>query len=121
MKKTIFIISAVAASAFAFTSCDKGDGTAEPVFAAASIADAAKDLTANINSYVPVDLIWTSGSWNGEGGISYRALVDRENGDFSEPLLELVPEEGTLSVFIPQAQLTEIWETVAGPEDPASR
>ena len=121
MKKTIFIISTVAASAFAFTSCDKGDGTAEPVFAAASIADAAKDLTANINSYVPVDLIWTSGSWNGEGGISYRALVDRENGDFSEPLLELVPEEGTLSVFITQAQMTDIWETVAGPEDPASR
>ena len=100
MKKTVFIIAAAVLSVF--VSCDKEDGTAEPVFSAARIAGEGKDLAADINSYVPVDLIWTSGSWNGEGGISYRALVDRENGDFSEPLLELVPEEGTLSVFITQ-------------------
>ena len=119
MKKAIYLITAAAVS-LALLSCDKGDEVTEPVFSAARIAGGAEPLTVDMNNYIPIDLIWTAGSWNGEGGISYRALIDRQDGDFSEPLLELVPVEGTLSVFISQTQISDIWTKAGGLENPTT-
>ena len=116
MKKFLYIITAAAAS-LALLSCDKGDEVTDPVFSAARIAGGAEALTVDMNAYVPVDLIWTAGSWTGEGGVSYRALIDKTDGDFSEPLLEIIPQEGTLSVFISQAQISDIWSKVGGKDD----
>lgn len=108
MKKSLYCIAALLP--FLFASCEKESGKDAERLSAAETASGSIEV--NLRAYTPVDLIWTAGEWNGEGEISYRAVIDAENGDFSAPLLSLTPMKGTLSVFITKEQMNSLWEKV---------
>lgn len=107
MYRKIFLASAILLSVL--TACDKDTTGGEPELVAAEIVSGSESISVDVGNYTPIDLVWTPGSWNGEGNISYRAVIDTEDGDFSEPLMTYTPLKGTLSVFVPQADIEEIW------------
>lgn len=118
MKRNAAALTAVIMAICLLDSCAKSEsGAAEPELVPAEIVAASEAVAVDLGDYTPIDLIWTSGSWNGEGSISYRAVIDRENGDFSEPLLILTPLKGTLSVFVTSRDMRTVWDAVRNPED----
>ncbi|MGM9748141.1 MAG: hypothetical protein ACI3ZN_05030 [Candidatus Cryptobacteroides sp.] len=116
MKRNILALLTISALCL-FASCEKNDGdNSAPELVAAEIVPGADMVVVDLGDYTPIDLIWTPGSWNGEGEISYKVVIDKENGDFSEPILSLNPLKGTLSVYLTKNDMRTVWEAVRNPE-----
>lgn len=116
MKKNILALLAIPALCL-LASCNKVEtDDVTPELKAAEIVAGADMVEVDLGDYTPIDLIWTPGSWNGGGEIAYKVVIDKEDGDFSEPILSMNPLKGTLSVYLTQKDMRTVWDAVRNPE-----
>lgn len=117
MKTIVRILFAVTASAVVM-SCGHNSGeTPDPVLEPASIQDASSPLSIDLDTETYLDLVWTAASWNGDGIVTYTVLLDKESGDFSDPVVVLNPALETQSVSVMQSSLLKLFAACAENEE----
>ena len=114
MKRIIFLnaLVAIAAAAFLTVSCgdNGGQDITVPEFVPSEIIADADTLTLDLDNYQDVDLMWTSGSWDGEGIMTNRVVIDKTDGDFTAPVKILNPQYLVQSVTLTSAAANAVFD-----------
>ena len=113
MKTIVRILFAVTTTAVVLSCSHSGGETPDPVLEPAVIQNASSPLGIDLDTETYLDLVWTAASWNGDGIVTYTVLMDRESGDFSDPVLVLNPALETQSVSVMQSSLLKLFTACA--------
>ena len=114
--KTIAAFATAAALAFSCTD-DSKDKESAPELVASEIIAESDTLFLDLDAFSPVDLMWTSGSWNGESIMTNRVVIDKLDGDFSAPVRILNPQYLVQSVTVTAEIANAVFDACKASDD----